>query len=88
MQEVYFIKLANFPAYNCVILMKTKPKKLSSFEKLLLGLEKPKILQVNAPLRKGSPCPQCGKGKLDYNGLLQLECAVCGFVNGESGGCT
>jgi len=69
--------------------MKTKTiKKLSSFEKLLLGLEKPKIPQVDAPLRKGSACPNCGKGILDYNGMLQLECPACGFVNGEGGGCT
>ncbi|MFN8401552.1 MAG: hypothetical protein U0X74_16185 [Anaerolineales bacterium] len=63
-------------------------KKLSSFEKLLLGIDVPKILEVDAPLRKGSVCPNCGEGKLDYNGMLQLECSSCGFVNGESGGCT
>lgn len=65
-----------------------KTKKLSSFEKLLLGLEAPEILEVSTPLRKGSICPQCGEGELDYNGLLQLECPSCGFVNGEGGGCT
>lgn len=68
--------------------MSTKMEKLSSFEKLLLGLEKPEIPQVVEPLRKGSVCPQCGKDTLDYNGLLQLECPACGFVNGEGGGCT
>jgi hypothetical protein len=40
------------------------------------------------PLRKDSLCPLCGNGYLDYNGLLQLECAVCGFVDGEGGSCT
>lgn len=65
-----------------------KKKKISSFEKLLLGLEKPKLPQVEEPLRQGSLCPQCGLGRLDYNGLLQLECSACGFVNAEGGGCT
>ncbi|HND49399.1 MAG TPA: hypothetical protein PKJ84_12185 [Anaerolineales bacterium] len=65
-----------------------KTKNLSSFEKLLLGLEKPEILEVDVPLRKGSACPNCNEGVLDYNGMLQLECPSCGFVNGESGGCT
>lgn len=65
-----------------------KQKNLSSFEKLLLGLEQPKLPKVKAPLRKGSPCPNCGKAALDYNGMLQLECPACGFVNGEAGGCT
>jgi uncharacterized protein (DUF983 family) len=68
--------------------MKKKEKELSSFEKLLLGLEQPELPVVKSPLRKGSRCPQCGEGKLDYNGLLQLECPACGFVNGEAGGCT
>jgi len=71
---------------------KTPPKKqkknLSSFEKLLLGLEKPNLPHLKEPLRRGSVCPQCGLGTLDYNGMLQLECHACGFVNGEAGGCT
>ncbi|MEZ4519050.1 MAG: hypothetical protein R3C44_20280 [Chloroflexota bacterium] len=25
-------------------------------------------------------CPTCGKGKLAYNGLFQLECLRCGAV--------
>ena len=65
-----------------------KEKNLSSFEKILLGLEMPDIPKVDFPLRKGSPCPQCGEGILDYNGMIQLECPACGFVNGEGGGCT
>ena len=65
-----------------------KEKNLSSFEKILLGLEMPDIPKVDVSLRKGSPCPQCGEGILDYNGMIQLECPACGFVNGEGGGCT
>lgn len=32
----------------------------------------------------GKPCPVCGVGIMDYDGLLNLVCPVCGF--GE-GGC-
>lgn len=65
-----------------------KEKKLSSFEKILLGLEVPEIPEITEPLRKGAACPQCGESRLGYNGMLQLECPACGFVNGEAGGCT
>lgn len=40
------------------------------------------------PIRSGSLCPNCGKGKLDYNGLLELECLVCGYALSGGGGCT
>ena len=62
-------------------------KNLSSLELLLMGLDRP-AESSRPPLRLGSECPGCGKGKLDYNGLLQLECPLCGFVSGEGGGCT
>jgi uncharacterized protein (DUF983 family) len=39
------------------------------------------------PPRSGDPCPRCGKGKLDYNGLLELECILCGYRY-NSGACT
>ena len=52
-----------------------------------MGIDQPEILKVT-PLRSGVVCPQCGQGRLDYNGLLQLECPRCGFVNAEGGGCT
>jgi rubredoxin len=62
---------------------------LSSLERLLLGIDTPHLEQKRyAPLRKGEICPMCGEGKLDYNGLLQLECPSCGYVSGEGGGCT
>jgi len=65
----------------------TDTTKLSPFERILLGLDQP-VDGAAAPLRRGEPCPQCAAGLLDYNGLLQLECPVCGFVNAEGGGCT
>lgn len=40
------------------------------------------------PLLPGRSCPECGKGKLDYNGLLELECPLCGFRSGGGEGCT
>jgi hypothetical protein len=66
---------------------KVKKKQVSSFELLLAGSDKVKVLD-SPPLYKGSLCPRCRKGKLDYNGLLQLECPKCGFVSSEGGGCT
>ena len=30
-------------------------------------------------LSAGQPCPRCGKGKLDYNSLLNLTCPVCKY---------
>jgi uncharacterized protein (DUF983 family) len=38
-------------------------------------------------LRSGNLCPACGKGRLDYNGSIELECPECGFTLGD-GGCT
>jgi uncharacterized protein (DUF983 family) len=35
-----------------------------------------------------SLCPQCGDGKLDYNGLLDLECDHCGYSLTEGAGCS
>lgn len=40
------------------------------------------------PLKWGDLCPQCGKGKLDYNCLLYLECPVCGYEATGGAGCT
>jgi uncharacterized protein (DUF983 family) len=40
------------------------------------------------PVHRGSVCPKCGEGLLDYNGLLDLECPNCGYVESGGGGCT
>jgi hypothetical protein len=40
------------------------------------------------PLHAAALCPQCGQGLLDYDGLLNLACASCGFNTGGGGGCT
>lgn len=31
------------------------------------------------PPQRGEACPACGIGRLDYNGLLELECPLCGY---------
>lgn len=64
-----------------------RKKTLSSFELILSGkLDLP--LQAHGRLRAGGTCPQCRKGKLEYNGVLALECPQCEFVSSEGGGCT
>lgn len=40
------------------------------------------------PFRRGEICGVCGLGVLDFNGLLDLECPVCGYTEGPGGGCT
>jgi uncharacterized protein (DUF983 family) len=32
----------------------------------------------------GQTCPQCGKGILDYNSLLNLYCPICSYETGGS----
>jgi ribosomal protein S27AE len=39
-------------------------------------------------VRRGSPCPSCGKGIMDFNGLLNLECVQCGYTLVEGTGCS
>lgn len=34
--------------------------------------------------KTGDICPQCGLGRLDYNGILNLECEYCKY---NLGGC-
>ncbi len=44
------------------------------------------ILAPNQSLRPGMTCPRCGTGTIDYDGLLELVCPVCGLK--EAGACT
>lgn len=43
---------------------------------------------VAPPTRPGDLCPRCGAGRMDYNGLLELECVKCSHVISGGGGCT
>jgi hypothetical protein len=51
------------------------------------GICKPKFELITGsiePLHPGSLCPNCGQGIFDYNGLLELECLICGNRNTDS----
>ena len=61
------------------------PHTLSAFE---LSLVEPAPKETRVALERGAICPECGSGVLDYNGLLELECPLCGFKSGDGGGCT
>ncbi len=58
-----------------------------SLSDLSSGLPAPDEICPIRPPRSGDPCPRCGQGKLDYNGLLELECTVCGYRY-NNGACT
>ena len=36
-------------------------------------------LDHHLELRAGDLCPVCAKGRLDYDGMLNLSCVECGF---------
>ncbi|HNF36289.1 MAG TPA: hypothetical protein PLZ03_15965 [Anaerolineales bacterium] len=84
---VILCEISNFLNLRLFNEAMTEISELSALECLLLGLDAPPKLETE-PLRKDALCPQCHLGRLDYNGLLQLECPACGYVNGEGGGCT
>jgi uncharacterized protein (DUF983 family) len=52
------------------------------------NLDEPDDQEGSTLLHSGARCPQCGTGILDYDGLLNLACAFCGFNIGGGGGCT
>jgi len=39
--------------------------------------EQPKIV-----IQVGAPCPACSQGRLDYDGMLNLVCPLCGYGQG------
>ena len=49
------------------------------------GVESIGLLVAGIHLRSGDVCPRCRGERLDYDGLLNLVCPVCGFTPG--GGC-
>jgi ribosomal protein L37AE/L43A len=49
--------------------------------------KKPKI-EIVRPPKRGDECPQCKQGKLDYNGMLDLECDHCRYTLSGGAGCT
>jgi hypothetical protein len=79
------------PRYTTGVRTKKKKaarkKSLSSLELRLFG-EPAAPAQTSTLLRVGEPCPRRGRGKLDHNGQLVLECLSCGFVSAEGAGCT
>lgn len=42
-------------------------------------------LAAGIHLRSGDLCPHCRAGRMDYDGMLNLTCPICGFSPG--GGC-
>jgi len=38
--------------------------------------------------RSGMLCPRCRKARLDYNGMIELECPSCGFVINSGAPCS
>ncbi|RPI86281.1 MAG: hypothetical protein EHM41_09000 [Chloroflexi bacterium] len=35
---------------------------------------------LTKPPRSGDACPKCKRGKLDYDGMLNLSCSECGYT--------
>ncbi len=55
-------------------------------ETLWLHLAQDENLASPKAAQPGQPCPRCHQGIMDYDGLLNLVCPVCHYV--EGGGCT
>jgi hypothetical protein len=40
----------------------------------------PETVEPAAPIKRGAICPLCAAGRLDYNGVLDLDCPKCAFA--------
>lgn len=76
-----FLHLIGWTGMATSIPHKSKSRQLKKKTSKPRAARKSKV--CSAP-RPGQKCPECGKGKLDYDGLLQLCCPVCGYT--ASGG--
>ena len=61
--------------------MKDNPKDESPGLEFILDsvLSGDEVGEAQEP-RRGDICPKCGKGKLDYDGMLNLCCEACGYA--------
>lgn len=59
------------------------PAALQFFESVGNGFE-----SFSETFQSGMLCLVCKRGTLDYDGLLNLTCPVCGFQSSGGGGCT
>jgi uncharacterized protein (DUF983 family) len=77
-----------FLLHNIQINMKNKPDQHSeakSEQKSGSSLTLSSQAESSSILfREGGICPKCGKGKFEYDGLLNLSCNNCGYC-GERG---
>jgi uncharacterized protein (DUF983 family) len=38
--------------------------------------------ETTTGFRSNDTCPHCHSGKMEYNGMLNLECSICGYTLG------
>lgn len=55
------------------------PEEQALTEIVPTAAEEMALLIPTQEFRRGAPCPNCGDGILDYDGMLNLSCPVCGF---------
>jgi uncharacterized protein (DUF983 family) len=63
-------------------------KDCRAFEKPTTYPSHEATLATRVPLRRGDRCPQCGQGSMDYDGLLNLSCPLCGYTDASGGSFT